>query len=333
MLRSWRALVFSCFLLGVLGQVAVAGEPKTVQTKFVSNKKGVVTATVPVPNTGTVIGGSTGTLDAKYFQMSSGYDPVLSAMAKFEELAAPKPFTTDRELEEIVAKYKQKQETEWYQDGRLPIGDPTAPPWIWNCLLIIETVDGEKGIATGFLIGPRTVITSAGAIHTPGRGFHKRIEVVPGASPGNRPIGTYLARELLAPEGWVTTGEFKHNYGAIILGSPVGNRVGYFGIANLSSKELTAERATFSGYFYYPLPGDRFPTQNRVGADILLRDNYLVLKTPFSDTFTGAPVFRKVNNERAVVGIQCLGSSRPLAIRLQGEVFTNLQAWKNYPNP
>jgi V8-like Glu-specific endopeptidase len=67
------------------------------------------------------------------------------------------------------------------RDDRVQITNTTAYPWRTICSLIITARDGSRWIGTGWLVGPRTVITAGHCVYMHKRGgWARSIEVIPG---------------------------------------------------------------------------------------------------------------------------------------------------------
>lgn len=106
-------------------------------------------------------------------------------------------------------------------DERAAVMNTAEPPWNANCLLIITFKDGRKARGTGWLLGPKLVVTAGHCVHEGKDGnFYNSIEVIPGANGGSTPFGTQVSMKLRASEAWKTQGTLAMDYGAIILSQP-----------------------------------------------------------------------------------------------------------------
>lgn len=215
------------------------------------------------------------------------------------------------------------------RDDRVRVWNTRAYPWRTICHLDITTRTGRRGGCTGSFIGPRVVLTAGHCMYMHAQGgWVRSIRVTPGASGRAAPFGSVLATSFISVKGWTQKRKSSHDYGVIVLprSQPLGNRVGWMGIANLSFFSLLGLRVNSSGY-----PGDKpYKTQwwnsNRILAVTGRRFYYRI------DTYggqSGSPVWRYKNGKRHIVGIHTTGSSVwNGATRIVRPVFNNLVNWK-----
>jgi V8-like Glu-specific endopeptidase len=214
-------------------------------------------------------------------------------------------------------------------DDRVQITNTTAFPWRCICALRITAGDGSMWIGTGWLVGPRTVITAGHCVYIHGRGgWVRQIEVVPGRNGSQRPYNSCVATSFRSVKGWTQSQKRSHDYGAIILprDCPYGNQLGYFGYANLGSASLLGLKVNLSGY-----PGDKPAGTQWFHARSIdsVTDRTLVYNIDTAGGQSGAPVWRLKDGQRHAVGIHTNGS--PLgnsATRIVEPVFNNIKNWK-----
>jgi len=225
---------------------------------------------------------------------------------------------------------KMVQEVVIGKDDRKKINGTTRYPWRAICSLKIKAKDGTNWIGTGFLIGPRTVITAGHVVymHKHG-GWAKSIEVIPGRNGSRKPFNSCTSSHLHSVKGWTKSKKRSNDYGAIILpkNCKLGNRVGYFGYANYNFFSLLGLKVNLSGY-----PGDKpRGTQwwhcRRIK---LVTPRTLIYNIDSAGGQSGSPVWKYKNGKRYVVGIHTNGSSLGnSATRITSPVFRNLKNWKN----
>ena len=111
-----------------------------------------------------------------------------SAVGSLSELEGVEGFDTGRLTKELLLAEEQPvtaelldlppAETLTYEDpetvcgsdDRVQISPATAIPWRWNCELIITMGNGSTARGTGWLIGPRTVMTAGHVVFSAGAG-------------------------------------------------------------------------------------------------------------------------------------------------------------------
>lgn len=215
-------------------------------------------------------------------------------------------------------------------DNRVRVGAITSYPWRAICALKITARNGRRFIGTGWLVGPRTVITAGHCVfmHNEG-GWASSIEVIPALSDASRPYGSASSGNLRSVTGWTNSRNRDFDYGAIILpeNRPLGNTVGFFGVAVRNDSFLMASALNLSGY-----PSDKGGNQQWFMAQRPTATSANVI-TYNIDTFggqSGSPVWIFQNGQRYAVGIHTNGSGNGnSATRINNSVYTNILNWKN----
>jgi glutamyl endopeptidase len=231
---------------------------------------------------------------------------------------------------ELLQERKESTEVIIGPDNRVRINPTTAYPWRAICALKITAQDGSKWIGTGWLVGPRTVITAGHCVYMHDHGgWPRSVEVIPGANDATRPYGSAIATTFRSVNGWINSKNSDFDYGAIILpeNSRPGDRTGWFGLSVKNDGFLKNAVLNLSGY-----PGDKGGNQQwfmsfKTKSVSARRITYDI------DTMggqSGSPVWIYLNGQRYAVGIHTNGhSSGNSATRLVTAVYNNLIAWKN----
>jgi V8-like Glu-specific endopeptidase len=219
------------------------------------------------------------------------------------------------------------------EDERARILDPHLMPWCMICNLRIE---GPRGAAvgTGWLVGPRTVLTAGHCVHHDMiGGWAQRIVVTPGLNRDRATHGSVVARRFSALDKWIVndpnmTVEQKADVdvGVIHLddtavaldpnGQPMlkdgqpdassvalGDRLGWFGIAVRSDEDLSDCYVHVAGYPGEPAKGfgrEMWAHRSKVLATTALRVYYDVDTTPGQ---SGAPAFMVESDPAAPLAI------------------------------
>lgn len=270
-----------------------------------------------------------GSLDARLMQAAIGVDPYSLVAAglghgnptgeKFTSFATMRKLPSIEEVRR-GKKRRDNRETVCGTDQRTRVTNTTAAPFRWTCELVITLEDGSQAIGTGWFVGPRCVVTAGHCVHGGGTGesWVRRIEVIPGMNGSARPFGTVASTRFLATEGWVDEGDWQHDFAAIILPTPLGDRTGWFGYGNYTDSVLRSSALNSVGY-----PGDKpFGTMWATNGPVAsLNANQIFY---MFDTFggqSGSAVWRTVNGVRYVVGIHAYGGCPNSATRINGRVF------------
>jgi V8-like Glu-specific endopeptidase len=118
------------------------------------------------------------------------------------------------------------------------------------CSLEITGRSGERGTGTGFLVGPKLVLTAGHCVF--GRddlgGWAMSIVVAAGRSGVTNPFGSVSAVRADALDGWVDDEDPDFDIGCIQLAEPLGKAVGWFDVAALANDELQSRRVNVAGY-------------------------------------------------------------------------------------
>jgi len=215
-------------------------------------------------------------------------------------------------------------------DNRTQVTAVTTAPWRWNCQLIITLANGSKARGTGWFAGPCLVMTAGHCVYSHDTGgWARSIEVIPGKNAASQPYGSVTSSNLRSVSGWTggKSGNPEFDYGGILLpNSTLGNRVGWFGVANLPDAELNGLLVNTAGY-----PGDKpFGTQWFM-SDKLTRVTPRKLYYQI-DTYggqSGSAVWRLKSGQRQAVGVHAYGGCPNSATRINADVFNNIVAWRN----
>lgn len=223
-------------------------------------------------------------------------------------------------------------ETVHGHDDRIQITNTTIYPYRAIASLLIIAADNSAWIGTGWFISPKTLITAGHCVFIKGspiaarNGWVKSIKVMPGRNGSTMPFGSAVSTNFKAVSAWTVNGNPNHDYGAIILNTPLGDSVGTFGFGVYSDADLLASIGNIAGY-----PGDKPSGTQWFAARKLAGVNSLKV---FYDIDTaggqsGAPVYRIINGSRFAVAVHAYGGATTNSgTRITAAVHANLVAWK-----
>lgn len=266
-----------------------------------------------------------GTSSKGEIESVAGFDPTRALLegTQGEEVAITKELEA---LPDAATLEFLEPETVCGKDDRVKQSPATNIPARWICQLLI-TFPGGSGRGTGWFIGPRTVMTAGHCLYSKSAGgWAKKIEVIPGMDSASRPFGSQVGTSFRSVKGWTDSADPNYDYGAIILpNNDLGNKVGYFGFANLSDSELKNLTVNNSGY-----PGDKpIGTQwFNAGAITQVTNRKIYYMVDTYGGQSGSPVWRFLNGQRHGVGIHAYGGCPNSATRIVKEVFDNMLAWR-----
>jgi glutamyl endopeptidase len=212
-------------------------------------------------------------------------------------------------------------------DDRVRIRDTQTVPYRWICDLVIRAANGSSWLGTGWLAGPRTVITAGHCVYMRRQGgWVRRVDIYPGRDGAQIPFSLVSDRPR-SVAGWVDGARPESDYGALVLPEPVADAAAWFDSMALSDGELAGLTVNLVGY----------PTDKEMGT---MWGHARGLKEVHAETLgydidtyggqSGAPVVRWVGNGRyGVVGIHNYGDlSGNSATRITRGVLKNIDRWK-----
>jgi V8-like Glu-specific endopeptidase len=205
------------------------------------------------------------------------------------------------------------------------------------CALQITGQNGLTVPGTGWLVGPRTVITAGHCVFDGPNlgGFAASIAVTPGRHGATGPVNTIPAVHFRTIQPWIDTASPDFDIGGITLASDVGSQLGFFGAAVRSAEQLKHHFAHVSGY-----------PKDRGGGAVQFHDRQPVTGTTPRRLFyaadtslgqSGAPVWivDVAGGTPLVVGIHTYGIERTpanlqpanSATLITAEVLGHIQEW------
>lgn len=277
-----------------------------------------------------------GSLTSRASEALLGFDPLPKLNSMLQE-ASPQgerftPNSVIRQLPSIDSRLgggSNRPETIFGADDRVRINSTTGVPWRWTCRLVITMPDGKQYTGTGWLAGPRCVVTAGHCVHGGGRGksWASRIEVIPGMNGSTRPYGTVSSNQFITVRGWTQDRNRDYDYGCIILPSAIGNSLGYFGFTNASDSTLRSMLFNTAGYPGDKSSGTMWFTTGRLSG---LSARRIFTQTDIMGGQSGSAFWRLSNGSRHAVGI--VAAEDPVqnhVVRINQEVFNNLLSWRN----
>lgn len=217
-------------------------------------------------------------------------------------------------------------------DDRVEVGDTLAYPWSATASLLITARDGSQWVGTGWFVGPQTLVTAGHCVYITNSPVRERngwvlaIQVMPGRHGTTLPFGAVTSSRFWTVRGWADDGDQEYDYGAIVLPTDLGTRVGTFGVGVYDDDLLTDRVVNVAGY-----PADKRPGtlwyDARAVASTTASKIYYDIDTAGGQS--GAPVYVVDDDARRIgVAIHAYGGAvTNSGTRISASVFRNIQDW------
>lgn len=217
-------------------------------------------------------------------------------------------------------------------DGRRIVENVRSAPWKMICSLLLEAPDGRTTVGTGWLAGPRTVVTAGHCVNRPDiGGWVRRILVMPARSSSETPARV-VATRFQCLKAWAVDRSKDFDVGVVHLPMPLGEQFGWLGFLPPTDGSLRELPVVSAGY----------PLELR-GESMVSHEGRLTAATRhriFYDVDTmagqsGSPVMTTGAN-RHVIGIHNYGEdATPTAFgieangatRITPELFQEIRKW------
>lgn len=194
-------------------------------------------------------------------------------------------------------------------DNLVPIPDTTALPWRCIAMLTITYADGAKATGTAWFMGPKALGTAGHNIHHQRHGSATEILVSPAFDGVAAPFGTYRVQQTYCDPSWLGgNNDPTLDFGVLMLNEDgVGQRLGWFGFAVYTDRQLDRLLLNVSGY-----PVDRGNrTQHYNGGRVEdVAGKFLRYTFDTVGGMSGSPIFGLFGEQRIVVGIHTSGNDR-----------------------
>lgn len=216
-------------------------------------------------------------------------------------------------------------------DDRQPVANlSTTHPYRGICRIVTYwdlnedgIIDDIVGIATGFVNGYSSVVTSGHVIYN--NEVHKwceYAEITAAQNGTSTPLGTQTSTIIHTSEAWIQSGDFNQDWAIIEIDEELGRRTGYLGLKGTTSS-MNGMEVTLTGY-----PGDKPQTMwTSSGVITNSYDAWLEYDCDAVGGQSGSPVY---NNENKVVAIHS-ASGNPTCnggVRITKWLFETLKEFR-----
>lgn len=215
-------------------------------------------------------------------------------------------------------------------DERVRIHETDKYPWRAICQLRIYSRLGKEYIGTGWLIGPRTVVTAGHCVYLPALGgWVDRVAVSPARNGRDRPFSTIVSSCFRSVRGWTVQGKREHDYAVIQLPEDQAvPDIGALGYAICETPKLVGGWVNLAGYPADKDDGSTLWWSARRSLEV--DDDVIHYDADTAAGQSGAPVWRldPATGRRVVIGIHTNGAETGnSAVRINKRVFGNLLSW------
>jgi len=213
-------------------------------------------------------------------------------------------------------------------DDRAYVSDTTAIPWRCIAQLIIEGLHNRLLLGTAWLVSRSCLLTAGHNLFSAALGAPaQKIWIFPGRNGDAAPFGQFTSERFVVSDRWRAANDPDYDYGLIYLDQPIGDRLGWFGMAARSDAQLGDLILNNAGY-----PNDK-PTGTlwfNAGRATEIDERTIVYSLDTAQGQSGSPIFYKdAQGNRSAVAIHAYGGSQNRGIRITAEVFNTVRAWIN----
>lgn len=218
-------------------------------------------------------------------------------------------------------------------DDRVEVANTERAPWRSICHLEVTFTTGKVSYATGWFIGPRTVVTAGHALVDPNsRAWASEVLVVPGRRGDFAPFGHDTATSIDVDRRWYDEGKEAYDVGAVFLPDhKLGETVGWFGVAAPSDADLSQKPLINNAG--YPVESSKpFGTLwYNAGRIVDFDPAFLYYMVDTAEGQSGSPVFfRKHNDQRLVLAVHTYGGDdRNKGRRVTRDLVALFDRWIN----
>lgn len=218
-------------------------------------------------------------------------------------------------------------------DERVRVTNTQDYPYRCICSLLITAQNGSEWVGTGWLVGPRLVLTAGHCVYMADEGgWAARIEVIPGRDGTEQPFKSVVATDLRSVTGWTVDGNRDFDYGAILLPETqrYGDQLGWFGYAAREDDYLRGIDLNLAGY---PGDGGKDHVDGTMWWDHRrvkeVNEKQITYEIDTYGGQSGSPVWEMdATGDRMGVAIHTWGTSTSNGgTRITSEVFDNIIAW------
>jgi glutamyl endopeptidase len=230
-------------------------------------------------------------------------------------------------------------------DNRVMVTDTSTTPWRCICHLEVEYETGPVGFGTGFLIGPKAVITAAHVIYS-GKRKARRIRVIPGRNGSSAPYGYFVTdfADCKVPDAWRKSAEKQEidataDYAMIPIPDiyetekkPTAERLGYFGLKCFTDDDArTKSEMLFVNNAGYPYEADKAygTLWYNAGRVKEMKRSFIEYMVDTEGGQSGSPVYfyDDEKKQRYVIAIHTTGDFVNRGLRITQDVFKTIRRW------
>lgn len=194
------------------------------------------------------------------------------------------------------------------QDRRSRVLDTSYAPWKMICSLKISSKDGSEFIGSGWIAGPRLIITAGHCVfHNTYGGWAEKIIVIPGRDGDEEPFGSYTSSTFHSVSEWVNCGDENNDIGAIILDEDIGSTLGHFSFGAYDDNFLKSQLINISGYPGSAYGEEQMHHANRIN-DVTTYKLYYDVDTEGGQSGSPIWIYTDTNADPVVVGVHSNGA-------------------------
>ncbi len=257
----------------------------------------------------------------------------LHHLPAYYEAPPPRRRAPERSVDALIG---GRPEGVFQPDNRIRVTTPSIYPFSAICGLTIVNQRMERFAGTGFLAGPRLVITAGHNLFFHGEGWMRRVEVFPGLDQNRVALAVRSSSYLATVDGWISDANREFDFGAVFLKEDLNEVAGFLSFSKLTANSLNTITVSLTGYPLDPPRESGFPSGGTTcwtaSGSVRAEMNQLTYDIDSSIGQSGSPLIARFPgqaDEFQVVAIH--NTAYPnfnAATRINDAVFAQILRWR-----
>jgi len=227
------------------------------------------------------------------------------------------------------------------RDGRSQVSNTQDSQYRAHGSLEVEFSNGREWKVSGVLISPYHVLTAAHNIYShDNEGWAVKASFIPAREKKFMPYGRAEAVHLLSTKSWVEGKDPKNDFALLVLGEPLGDKTGWYGLASSTNNQALERRLLGLRLHVTGYPDDKGGTEMWTMDHSQFQRILPAHLTYYMDTYfgqSGGGVWTRTaeSKGRYILGVHAYGGKEGenVATRITDGKFDRLVEWVSRYQP